>query len=424
MQKNSFNAGSSRPSSNNNSRRSYGGNSGGGNNRPFHKRRPSGGGGGRSGGNRGGGAYIHPSKFVNRATPKEQVVYTPTHTFADFNLNPTLQKNLDGIGYTSPSAIQDQAIPLGLQGKDVIGLANTGTGKTAAFLLPILDKLSKNPERNSVLIMAPTRELAQQINDELKRFSGNMNIYSTVVVGGVNIQRQIRDVQRNPHVIIGTPGRIKDLMGRKVMRINNVTTFVLDEADRMLDMGFVHDIRHIAEHLPRERQTMCYSATITPTIRTLINDFMIEPETVSVRTSETSDHVDQDVIFATGKDHKLELITGLLNEEQFEKVLVFGKTKFGSQRLADTLTKSGLPAVAIHGNKSQSQRQRALNDFKSDKVKILVATDVAARGIDIPDVSHVINFDQPQTYEDYVHRIGRTGRAGKSGKALTFVEKH
>jgi len=271
--------------------------------------------------------------------------------------------------------------------------------------------------------MAPTRELAQQINDELKRFSGNMNIYSTVVVGGVNIQKQIRDVQRNPHVIIGTPGRIKDLMQRKVMRINTVTTFVLDEADRMLDMGFVHDIRTIASHLPTERQTMCYSATITPTIRTLINDFMINPETVSVRTSETSDHVDQDVIFATDKDHKLELITGLLNEEEFDKVLVFGKTKFGSQRLADTLTKSGLPAVAIHGNKSQAQRQRALNDFKSDKVKILVATDVAARGIDIPDVSHVINFDQPQTYEDYVHRIGRTGRAGKSGKALTFVDK-
>ena len=410
MQRNSFNVGGPR--------RNYG--RPGGNNRPFHKRRPS---GNSSRNGRGGDKFIHPSKFINRATPQEQVVYTAKHTFRDFNLNEVLQKNLDGIGYEQPSAIQDQSIPLALQGKDIIGLANTGTGKTAAFLLPILNRLSLTQARNSVLIMAPTRELAQQINDELKRFSGNMKIYSTVVVGGMNIQKQIRDVQRNPHVIIGTPGRLKDLMGRRVLKLNQVDTFVLDEADRMLDMGFVHDIRTIAEQVPSDRQTLCFSATITPAIRTLINDFMKDPEVVSVRTSETSDHVDQDVVYASDKNHKLELITGMLNEQEFEKVLVFGKTKFGSQRLADTLTKSGIPSVAIHGNKSQSQRQRALNDFKSDKVKVLVATDVAARGLDIPDVSHVINFDQPQTYEDYVHRIGRTGRGGKSGKALTFVEK-
>jgi superfamily II DNA/RNA helicase len=189
----------------------------------------------------------------------------------------------------------------------------------------------------------------------------------------------------------------------------------------MLDMGFINDIRYVAELLPRERQTLCFSATITPSIQTLIQDFMIDPQTVSVRTGETSDHVDQDVIEAFDKVHKLEVLSELLRKDEFEKVLVFGETKFGVQRLADALTKQDIPSEAIHGNKSQSQRQRALNAFKADRVKVLVATDVAARGLDIPDVSHVINFDQPQTYDDYIHRIGRTGRGGKSGKALTFV---
>lgn len=387
--------------------------------RPHHKRRA----GGRSGGKRNEGAYIHPSKFINKAKPSEQVEYEAKHEFVDFKLNPNIQICLDKCGFVKPSAIQDQAIPIALEGRDVIGLANTGTGKTAAFLLPILEKLSVSQKRNSVLILTPTRELAQQINDEFRRFSANMKLFSTVAVGGMNIGRQIRDIGRNPHVIIATPGRFKDLMNRKVLKLDNIDTFVLDEADRMLDMGFVHDIRMIAGHLPANRQTLCFSATITPTIEALINDFMRDPKTVSVRTGETSSSIDQDVIFTKGKEHKLELITELLNQDEFEKVLVFGKTKFGAQRLADTLTKKNIPAVAIHGNKSQSQRQRALNDFKSDRVKVLVATDVAARGIDVSDVSHVINFDQPMTYEDYIHRIGRTGRGGKTGKALTFVEQ-
>lgn len=369
-------------------------------------------------------AFIHPSKFINRTPTAARVeVYTPTHQFGDFELASSLQQTLQKIGFTTPSAIQDQSIPLALKGHDVIGLANTGTGKTAAFLLPILTHLAKQPERGSVLIMAPTRELAQQINDEARRFSANMRLYTTVVVGGTNIERQIRELKRGPHIIIGTPGRLNDLLQRGALRLDTVRHFVLDEADRMLDMGFINDIRKIADLLPEERQTLCFSATITPAIQTLIHDFMKQPETVSVRTGETSDHVVQDIIEATDKEHKHALLKDLLVKDEFEKVLVFGETKFGVQRLADHLSKDGIPSEAIHGNKSQGQRQRALNAFKANKVRVLVATDVAARGLDIPNVSHVINFDTPSTYEDYVHRIGRTGRGGAHGSALTFIDK-
>ncbi len=319
--------------------------------------------------------------------------------------------------------IQDQAIPPALDGCDVLGLANTGTGKTAAFLLPIIQKLLHTKRRDSVLILAPTRELAQQINDEFRRFTPGLGLYSTVLVGGVNINPQIKDLRRHPHVIIGTPGRTKDLLNQRELSLASVDTFVLDEADRMLDMGFIRDIRFIAERVPATRQTLCFSATITPEVEKLIDDFMSHPVKVSVRTADTSDNVDQDVIFHGDKNEKVDMLHEMLGFDGFDRVLVFANTKFGSQRLADTLSKKGVPSVAIHDNKSQGQRQRALNDFKQGKVNVLVATDVAARGLDIPDVSHVINFDPPIQYEDYVHRIGRTGRAGKKGKALTFVEK-
>ena len=380
------------------------------------------GGGSRNGQRR--GAYIHPSKFINRAVAKaDEVPYESKHMFKDFNFNARLQDNIDHKGYTIPSAIQDQAIPFVLEGRDVIGLANTGTGKTAAFALPIIERLVANPELNSVLIVAPTRELAQQIDEQFRAFSYNMKFYSTLVVGGTNIDRQIQQLRRGPHVIIGTPGRLRDLMKRNVLKLDQIRTLVLDEADRMLDMGFITDIKAIVEATPKERQTLFFSATITPDIERLVQGFLRNPETVSVRTADTSESVDQDVVEAMGKEHKLELLLDMLTGDDFDKVLVFGETKFGVQRLSDHLDKSGVPSTAIHGNKSQSQRQRALRDFKDNKVRVMVATDVAARGLDIPNVSHVINFDQPATYEDYVHRIGRTGRGGASGKALTFIER-
>lgn len=395
--------------------------------------RPQGGQSGRSfGGNRGGGRggrkgpakkYIHPSKFINKAVAKaEEVVYESKHKFADFPFGTDLHYNISQKGYVTPSAIQDQAIPHIIEGRDVIGLANTGTGKTAAFLLPIIERQSGISLRPSVLIIAPTRELAQQIDEQFRQFSKGMNLYSALIVGGMNMDRQIRELKRRPHLIIGTPGRLKDLISRRAIQLKNMTTLVLDEADRMLDMGFLPDIRQIVDEMPEERQTLFFSATITPEIQALVNTFLKDPVTVSVRTSETSEHVEQDIIETRDKAHKVEVLTDMLAGKDYDKVLVFGETKFGVQRLSDHLDNSGIPSVAIHGNKNQSQRSKALKLFKDEKVRVLVATDVAARGLDIPNVSHVINFDTPQNYEDYIHRIGRTGRGGASGKAHTFID--
>lgn len=369
-------------------------------------------------------APINHSRYINKAVElADEVPYVPTHTFQSFGLNNRTAATMSYLGFTEPSPIQDQCIPPALLGKDIIGLANTGTGKTAAFLLPIIEKLSVDRTIMSVLILAPTRELAQQIDEEFRRFSAGQKLYSALVVGGANIGRQISQIKRGPHVVIGTPGRIKDLIDRRVLRLQNVTTFVLDEADRMCDMGFVKDIRTIESELSKDRQTFCYSATMTKDVKSIVEEFMHEPVTVSVVRNQTNDHIEQDVIYARDKVHKIDLLTELLKQSEFEKVIVFGETKYGVQRLADNLSKKNLQAVAIHGNKSQSQRDRALKSFKTNQVNILVATDVAARGIDVKDVSHVINFDLPRAYDDYVHRIGRTGRAGKAGKALTFIVK-
>ena len=387
--------------------------------RPRFNRRPNGGSRKKY-----GGETIHSSKFINaRVEPQAEEVYVPTHTFDDFALSDHTKRTLHHIGYITPSPIQDQTIAPCLEGRDIIGLANTGTGKTAAFLLPTIEKLAQSRAPVSALVLAPTRELAQQIDEEFRKFAGGQKLFSTLVVGGANIGKQIQQIKRGPHIIIGTPGRIKDLIDRRVLRLSGVTTFVLDEADRMCDMGFAKDIRMIASELPRERQTLCFSATMTPAVKTIVEEFMTDPVTVSVIKKQTNDHIEQDVIRVADKSEKLDILSELLARDDFEKVIVFGETKYGVQRLADNLTKSGQPAVAIHGNKSQSQRERALREFKTGKVKTIIATDVAARGLDIPGVTHVINYDPPKVYDDYVHRIGRTGRAGKSGTALTFVSK-
>lgn len=396
--------------------------------KPFgYKRSNSGNNSNRSGGGNRRGKYIDPQKFINKSvTPQEQVIYEPTHKFTDFGFIKELENTLAHRGYTLPTQIQDGAIPEVLAGKDVIGLANTGTGKTAAFVLPIIQMLKTQKERPrgvSALIMAPTRELAVQIEEEFKAFARGLQIYSTICVGGVNIQRQIRELARQPHVVIGTPGRLKDLCNQRKLDFSNTEILVLDEADRMLDMGFIDDIRFLLNLMPKKRQSLCFSATITPEIQRLMDTMLINPVTISVRTAETSEHIEQDIIpFASPAD-KQDLLEKMLAQPDFSKVLVFGETKWGVQKLADSLSKKGLPSEAIHGNKSQPQRQRALKAFTNGNVEILVATDVAARGLDIPNVTHVINFDQPASYEDYVHRIGRTGRAGKHGHAFTFVQQ-
>jgi superfamily II DNA/RNA helicase len=365
---------------------------------------------------------LAPHHFVNKTvTEVKEVEFIPKHTFDDFGFMPMILQNLRDKKFTKPTPIQDASIPHIMEGKDVIGLANTGSGKTAAFVLPSIHRLKENKQHSMALIIAPTRELAVQIEAELRDFSRSMHIFSALCVGGMNMYRQKAALSRRPHFVIGTPGRLKDLMQQGALRLDGTSIFVLDEVDRMLDMGFINDIKFIMGKLPQKKQSLCFSATITPAINQLLQTILVEPVTVSVRTSETGDHIEQDIVRTHSKEHKLETLIEMLHKPEFEKVLVFGETKWGVQKLSDTLNKSGLLSEAIHGNKSQPQRQRALKSFKDGRVKILVATDVAARGLDIPNVSHVINFDQPNSYEDYIHRIGRTGRAGKKGMALTFI---
>lgn len=365
------------------------------------------------------------SRFVNKAAPVEEtVVFTPKHSFADFAILENLKKAILARGYKTPTPIQDEAIPKVLLGHDVLGIANTGTGKTGAFLIPLLNSVLENP-RKRVLIMVPTRELAIQIDNELKGLTkGAMKIFSVCCVGGARIGNQIRDLRYFNHFIIGTPGRLKDLIERKLIPLNEISTVVLDEADRMLDMGFIADMRFIVAATPKDRQTLFFSATLSRDIEKLIGDFLKNPVRVSVKTRDTVASVDQDVVRVHRGEDKVDVLHNLLTNKEFSKVLVFGKTKHGVENLSHALAKRGIPSDSIHGNKNHTQRQRALGRFKDNQVQVLVATDVAARGLDIVGVSHVINYDLPATYDDYIHRIGRTGRAGKTGKALTFIPHH
>ena len=331
-----------------------------------------------------------------------------------------LKENIRTHGYVSPTPIQAQAIPPILQGRDVIGIANTGTGKTAAFLIPLLHKMYTDRSQKA-LIIAPTRELAGQIEEECRKFNRGMSLVSLLCIGGVNINPQVRGLRGRVDIVIGTPGRLKDLESRRVLNFANYNNIVLDEVDRMLDMGFIHDVRHIVSRLSPNRQSLFFSATLSPQLQEVMDSFLRDPITISVKSQETAANVDQDVVKLEGRQ-KLDLLHDLLIQEGFDKVLVFGRTKWGIERLSKQLEQRGFGVAALHGNKTHGQRQKALEQFKNNHIKVLLATDIASRGLDIADVSHVINYDLPETYEDYVHRVGRTGRANKKGVALSFVD--
>jgi ATP-dependent RNA helicase RhlE len=369
------------------------------------------------------GSYIDPSRFINRATPTVggDIPYVPEITFSQMPIAQALKQNITKRGFENPTPIQDKTIPHILAGKDVIGLANTGTGKTGAFLLPILDKIFKNPHEK-LLVVVPTRELAIQIQEEFEQFAKGMRINSVVVVGGANIRPQIEKLRSRHNVVIGTPGRLKDLIQRNNLHLSGFANVVLDEADRMLEMGFIPDVRFILSLVSKKRQTLCFSATLAPEIEKLVQEFLVDPVRISIRTRETSAQIDQDVVRIKHGEDKIEVLHSLLNKANFSKVLIFSRTKYGAEKLSRALHGRGFKTESIHGDKSQAKRQKALKLFKENYVDVLVATDVAARGLDIPDVSHVINFDVPATYDDYIHRIGRTGRAGKTGVALTFIQ--
>jgi superfamily II DNA/RNA helicase len=376
-------------------------------------------GGGRGRPSKGG--RIDIARFINKAAPEEKVeAYVPEHSFADFKIEETKKKSVIAKGYITPSPIQDKTITHILKGEDLVGIANTGTGKTAAFLLPLINKVIKNPNEQA-LIMAPTRELAIQIDQELHSFIKGMKIYSVCCVGGAPIGRQMSELKYFNNFIIGTPGRLKDLIDRKRLNLSNFKNLVLDEADRMLDMGFINDMKFVMSLMPTDRQTLFFSATLSPDIERIINDFLKNPVRISVKTRDTAKNVDQDVVFVRG-GQKIDILHDLLIQPDFQKVLIFGRTKHGVEKLTTMLSERGFKAASIHGDKVHTQRQRALKSFKDGEVQMLVATDVAARGLDIPNVSHVINYELPETHDDYVHRIGRTGRSDKKGKALTFVD--
>jgi ATP-dependent RNA helicase RhlE len=429
--------------------------------------------GGRSGG-RGGrnmGPAIAHHKFIAKAVPTEIEKYSPEHSFEDFNVDNRIKAQIVACGYTHPSEIQDKAISHVIEGRDVVGISATGTGKTAAFLIPLIDKVLKTkgqapkvkevePEikieaepsqydrgerrgdrrdfrrdfrrdvrkptseyNGFVLVVAPTRELALQIEEELlKLTTKEMWIFSTACIGGSDIGRQMSRLHRPNQFIIGTPGRLLDLIEKGVIDLDDCHTIVLDEVDRMLDMGFVEDIQYLISRLPKEKQSLFFSATVEPKIRLIMDALLRNPVTIAIKSQGASANVDQDVVKVHRGESKVDILKDLLKQEGFDKVLIFTRTKHEAERLSQDLYHDGFRTESIHGDKSQGFRKRALDRFKASQVQVLVATDVAARGIDVNDISHVINYDAPDTYETYIHRIGRTGRAGKFGFALTFVD--
>ena len=345
-------------------------------------------------------------------------------SFNNLGLSPALLKSVLEKGYTKPSEIQKEAIPEILQGKDILAGAQTGTGKTAAFALPLLHKL-QNAEskrrRIRVLVLVPTRELASQVGESFREYGSNLRFKTSTLYGGVSINTQIDKLKKGVDIVVATPGRLLDHLNQKTLNLSELETFVLDEADRMLDMGFIRDIKKILKYLPGEKQNLLFSATFPKEITSLADSLLNSPKRIQVRSSNsTADKVEQ-VVYPVDKSRKRELLAHCIKEERWFQVLVFSRTKHGANKLAQQLKKEGINADAFHGNKSQSQRTRALQDFKDAKTQVLVATDIAARGIDINLLPQVVNFDLPYVPEDYIHRIGRTARAGQEGKAISLV---
>lgn len=349
-------------------------------------------------------------------------------TFNELDLIAPILNALDNLGYTNPTPIQEQAIPIILSGNDIMGCAQTGTGKTAAFAIPILQNLTKNPRPDGKrkirsLILTPTRELAIQIEENIKEYGRNLDQRHAVIFGGVSQVKQVNQLKNGVDILVATPGRLLDLQQQRCIDLRHLEIFVLDEADRMLDMGFIHDVKKIIKLIPSKRQTLFFSATMPKEIKTLASTILTNPKQVIVTpVSSTAETISQELYYVSTSEKK-NLLLHVLDQQNVPSVLVFSRTKHGADRIVKILAKANITAAAIHGNKSQNQRQNALNGFKTNQLKVLVATDIAARGIDIDELALVINYDVPNVAETYVHRIGRTGRAGASGKAISFCDQ-
>ncbi|MEN8155562.1 MAG: DEAD/DEAH box helicase [Bacteroidota bacterium] len=387
--------------------------------------RHSGGGRNNRNSSRGGQkvSKLDPNLLVKEAASQtEQKDFRSDRLISELPISTKLKQALQKKGFERPTEIQERTLDALMQGKDLLGIAQTGTGKTGAFLVPIIEKLLHKRVNPYALIVVPTRELALQVEEEFKSMTMGLGLYSACFIGGTNINRDLQTLRRNSHVVIATPGRLLDLTDRRAIDLGKFKTLVLDEFDRMLDMGFIRDVNRILEGMKQRNHTMLFSATLDRSQQSMINRILRDPVTVKVSSGDhTGDTIDQDVIRLKPGEDKFAILKGMLGRHDFEKVLLFEETKHKVSRLCLKLNKAGIPAEQIHGNKSQNARQNALKAFKQGRVKVLVATDVASRGLDISDVSHVINYQVPQTHDSYIHRIGRTGRAGKAGKAYTFV---
>lgn len=342
-------------------------------------------------------------------------------SFSRFNLSDAIMKALDEKGYKSPTPIQEQAIPQIISGRDILGTAQTGTGKTAAFCIPLLQRLISSRGQQSIraLILTPTRELAIQVSDNLKLYGKHLHLNSTVIYGGVSQFNQVKTLRQGVDILVATPGRLMDLIQQRIISLKNIEMLVLDEADRMLDMGFIHDVRRIIKMVPAERQNLLFSATMSGEVLTLVKEILTNPVRIDVELKTPRPAIDQSVYFVP-RESKKALLKHVIAERDMQNVIVFARTKYGADKIARDLNKAGISAEAFHGDKSQHARQRALLNFKKNATRVLVATDIAARGIDIADLPFVINYELPESADTYTHRIGRTGRAGASGNALSF----
>jgi len=364
---------------------------------------------------------ININQLISKAVCEElPSIYVENGSFFDFDISNELKENIKYKKYTKPTKIQHEVIPHILKGKDILGIANTGLGKTAAFLIPMINKavLDKNQR---FLIVAPTRELATQIQSEFVQLSKGMNMRNVLIIGGSSMEKQRSILKRKPQFMIATPGRLKDLSERKIVDLSKINNIVLDEVDRMLDMGFIDDIKFIISKLNSNRQSLFFSATMNRKTRDIANKFLNDPIQVQTEEQCAAKSVEQNVIRLKPTETKFKVLCDYVCKQDFKKVLIFTRTKRESESLSKKLLGFGIRSNALHGDKRQSQRNRIISAFKNDNVNILVATDVASRGLDIQNITHVINYDIPENYDDYIHRIGRTGRAGKKGYALTFV---
>lgn len=367
-------------------------------------------------------AELDPNLFIKKAAKKEDVAYTASRKIADLPVHPDLVANLIKKGFEYPTEIQDKSIEALIDRRDLMGIAQTGTGKTGAFLIPLIDGLIGHKPEHQVLVVVPTRELAVQVEMEFKSITKGLNLFCSCFIGGVNLNRDLNELRRKSHIVIGTPGRLIDLGRQRALNFDFFDTLVLDEFDRLLDMGFQKDIQRMVKAMGHREHTILFSATEEKGQKQLIEELLEDPVAIRVSNgSTTGDNIDQEIIRVGEGQNKLEMLVGMLQQPEFEKVLVFAETKRGVNGLYKKLKNLNFKVEQIHGDKSQNYRLNALNAFKAGKIKILLATDVAARGLDITEVSHVINYQAPRSMDAYIHRIGRTGRAGKSGKAFTFV---